>query len=115
MDWGTMEAVVNKLGGMEGVERFLRNETTGDGSGLPDGEDHLEDDAVYLVENFCFTSWGYLAQLKETGRMVSRQFRVTSTKNLVPGTHYKVRIQVDPNSALGVRAFFTETPGPAKV
>jgi hypothetical protein len=28
MDWGTMEAVVNKLGGMEGVQRFLRNETT---------------------------------------------------------------------------------------
>lgn len=26
MDWGTMEAVVNKLGGMEGVERFLRDE-----------------------------------------------------------------------------------------
>ncbi|MFA6973439.1 MAG: hypothetical protein WC238_01700 [Parcubacteria group bacterium] len=26
MDWGTMEAVVNKLGGMEGVERFLRGE-----------------------------------------------------------------------------------------
>jgi len=23
MDWGTMEAVINKLGGMEGVERFL--------------------------------------------------------------------------------------------
>jgi len=23
MDWGTMEAVVNKLGGMEGVKRFL--------------------------------------------------------------------------------------------
>ncbi|MFA5942313.1 MAG: hypothetical protein WC798_01430, partial [Candidatus Paceibacterota bacterium] len=26
MDWGTMEAIVNKLGGMEGVERFLRDE-----------------------------------------------------------------------------------------
>ncbi len=26
MDWGTMEAVVNKLGGMEGVKRFLRGE-----------------------------------------------------------------------------------------
>lgn len=25
MDWGKMEAVVNKLGGMEGVERFLSN------------------------------------------------------------------------------------------
>ncbi|MEK7478188.1 MAG: hypothetical protein AAB645_02365, partial [Patescibacteria group bacterium] len=23
MEWGTMEAVVNKLGGMEGVEKFL--------------------------------------------------------------------------------------------
>src|SRR5690348_6126097 len=26
MEWGKMEAVVNKLGGMEGVERFLRDE-----------------------------------------------------------------------------------------
>lgn len=26
MDWGTMEAVVNKLGGMDGVKRLLRNE-----------------------------------------------------------------------------------------
>jgi hypothetical protein len=26
MEWGTMEAVVNKLGGMEGVDRFLRGE-----------------------------------------------------------------------------------------
>jgi hypothetical protein len=26
MDWGTMEAVVNKLGGMDGVHRFLSNE-----------------------------------------------------------------------------------------
>ena len=26
MDWGTMEAVINKLGGMEGVDRFLRDE-----------------------------------------------------------------------------------------
>ncbi len=26
MDWGTMEAVVNKLGGLEGVGRFLRGE-----------------------------------------------------------------------------------------
>ena len=26
MDWGTMEAVVNKLGGMEGVKLFLRGE-----------------------------------------------------------------------------------------
>lgn len=26
MDWGTMEAVVNKLGGMEGVKKFLRGE-----------------------------------------------------------------------------------------
>ena len=28
MDWGTMEAVVNKLGGMDGVQRFLRGEVT---------------------------------------------------------------------------------------
>ncbi|MFH1170068.1 MAG: hypothetical protein V1704_00670 [Candidatus Vogelbacteria bacterium] len=28
MDWGTMEAVVNKLGGEEGVARFLRDEIT---------------------------------------------------------------------------------------
>lgn len=28
MDWGTMEAVVNKLGGIEGVDRFLRGELT---------------------------------------------------------------------------------------
>jgi len=28
MDWGTMEAVVNKLGGMDGVQRFLRGELT---------------------------------------------------------------------------------------
>lgn len=27
MDWGTMEAVVNKLGGLEGVAQFLRSET----------------------------------------------------------------------------------------
>lgn len=27
MDWGTMEAVVNKIGGMEGVGAFLRDET----------------------------------------------------------------------------------------
>ncbi len=26
MDWGTMEAVVNKLGGLPGVDRFLRGE-----------------------------------------------------------------------------------------
>lgn len=26
MDWGTMEAIVNKLGGMEGVQRFLSGE-----------------------------------------------------------------------------------------
>lgn len=26
MDWGTMEAVVNKLGGMDGVKQFLRGE-----------------------------------------------------------------------------------------
>ena len=26
MDWGTMEAVVNKLGGMDGVKRFLSGE-----------------------------------------------------------------------------------------
>ncbi len=26
MEWGTMEAVVNKLGGMEGVQRLLRDE-----------------------------------------------------------------------------------------
>lgn len=26
MDWGTMEAVVNKLGGLEGVKKFLRGE-----------------------------------------------------------------------------------------
>lgn len=26
MDWGTMEAVINKLGGMEGVKRFLSGE-----------------------------------------------------------------------------------------
>lgn len=28
MNWGTMEAVINKLGGMEGVNRFLRGEIT---------------------------------------------------------------------------------------
>jgi hypothetical protein len=28
MDWGTMEAVVNKLGGIDGVQRLLRGETT---------------------------------------------------------------------------------------
>lgn len=28
MEWGIMEAVVNKLGGMEGVARFLRGELT---------------------------------------------------------------------------------------
>jgi hypothetical protein len=28
MDWGKMEAVVNKLGGMAGVDRFLRGELT---------------------------------------------------------------------------------------
>ena len=27
MDWGTMEAVVNKLGGMDGVQEFLAGET----------------------------------------------------------------------------------------
>lgn len=26
LDWGTMEAVVNRLGGLEGVQRFLRGE-----------------------------------------------------------------------------------------
>ena len=26
MNWGTMEAVVNKLGGEDGVKRFLRGE-----------------------------------------------------------------------------------------
>lgn len=28
MDWGTMEAVVNKLGGVEGVNKFLRGDLT---------------------------------------------------------------------------------------
>lgn len=28
MDWGTMEAIINKLGGEEGVSRFLRDELT---------------------------------------------------------------------------------------
>ncbi len=26
MDWGTMEAIINKLGGMDGAQRFLRDE-----------------------------------------------------------------------------------------
>lgn len=113
MDWGTMEAVVNKLGGIEGVERFLRNWTAvTDNTGTPANENLLENGAVYFVENFSFTSWGYLAQLKKAGKnvLVSKQFRVTSTRNLVPGTCYMVQIQNDRNSALGVRAFFVEVP-----
>lgn len=78
--------------------------------GLPVGENELKDGQVYVVENFSLSSWGHIAQLKETDALVSRQYRVTTIAEMESGAHYKVQIIKDPCRALGVRAEFKKMP-----
>jgi len=73
--------------------------------GLPVGENELKDGQVYEVESFSFTSWGYLAQLREANALVSRQYRVTDITEMEPGVYYLYKIK-----DRGVKAEFTKIP-----
>lgn len=77
-----------------------------DNFGLPAGEEELKDGGIYEVENFSFTSWGYLAQLKGENEIVSCQYRVTTIHEMECGKKYMVTISPDKNSSVGVRATF---------
>src|SRR3989344_832337 len=71
MDWGTMEAVVNKLGGLTGVERFLRGELA---VSTPTRSWREEDGVIY----FSVTSDGTTGEEWIT-RLEAKGFRVEPT------------------------------------
>ena len=69
MDWGTMEAVVNKLGGMEGAQRFLRDELS---VSEPTRSWREEDGVIYFsVTSDGTTGEGWITRLESKGLRVS--------------------------------------------
>jgi hypothetical protein len=91
MNWGTMEAVVNKLGGMEGVQRFLRGELA---VSEPDRRWYEQDGMIY----FSITSDGttgphWIERLEKKGFGLSKWAKdVLNSHDFIPtkGVTYNI-------------------------
>lgn len=93
MTWGTMEAVVNKLGGMEGVEKFLR----GDLIVTEPVRRFTEKDGVitFTVTSDGTTGLDWIARTEKKGNRVGDYAKqVLQSKDFQPtiGVTYQVKV-----------------------